>query len=449
MLSRLRSLGQRRMFRAVAVVVGGTAGAQLITVLASPLLSRLFTPSEFGAFSAFSAVAAILAGLGAMRLESAIPLAVGEDKARHVARLGLLAAMSIALVVLVLCLALPGAVHRVAGVPPHLQLLLPVYVIGFGGSAVLGQVAIRRRQYRLFAQRKIVHSGSTVTVQLLAGLGQLGSFGLALGYAVGQVVAFLSLVRVSGISRGKSSASDLRSAARDNRRFPLLLMPSGLLNSLGTHVPTLLIIGVFGVTVGGWYGLTQRILAAPVALVGASLSQVYIGELANLHRTGASSAATLFRRTSRVLLGASLALALAVAVLAVPLFPVVFGDQWRESGYYAQALSIGIAGQLAAAPLAQTLIVADRLGWKVVWDSTRLGAMSAAVVIPGMLGASALVAVWTLGAVQVVVYAFLWFLCRSAISHFGERQSSDLTAAASPDHVGSEVVHDDEGSPGR
>ena len=418
--SRVKALLEHRVIRGVLLVVGGTAGAQVVTVLASPLLTRLFSPQDFGAFTAFAAAAAILAGLGALRLERAVPLAHSEEEAVHVARLGLLAVAAIAVVVLTVCVLIPGHIHQLTGVSPRLQLVLPIYSLGFGGAAVLGQLAIRRQQYRLTAQRKMVQSISTVVAQVASGLARLGALGLSVGYALGQVIACVSLVRPTGIAGGaKSSRRDLREVARRYRRFPLVLTPSGLLNALGTHAPVLLVIALFGATVGGWFGLTQRILAAPVGLVGTSLAQVYIGEISSVHRKGGSRGPELFRRVSRVLWGSALLLAAAVALLSPSLFPVIFGEQWAVSGHYAQALSIGIAGQLAAAPLSQTLIVSGHLGWQVIWDGMRLSVLSAAVGVPHLLGWTDLQMVWCLGAAQAVVYVFLWLMCWSAARDIG------------------------------
>lgn len=417
---RVKAVLEHRVVRGAAVVVGGTAGAQFVTLLASPLLTRLFVPDEFGAFSAFAAAAAILAGLGALRLELAVPLARDEGEALHVARLGLLAVLAISSVVLVVSLLLPSRIHDWTGVEPSLQLVLPIYTLGFGTAAILGQLAIRRQQYRLTAQRKMVQSISTVAAQVSSGLAKMGELGLSLGYALGQVIASISLIRPTGIAGGpRSSRVDLLSVARTYRRFPLVLTPSGLLNALGTHAPVLLVVGVFGVTVGGWLGLTQRILAAPVGLVGTSLAQVYIGEMASIHRSGGSRGPEMFRRASRLLWGCALVLAVTVALLSPTLFPILFGDQWVESGHYAQALSVGIAGQLAAAPLSQTLIISGHLGWQVTWDGLRLVVLSAAVVGPGALGWNAADMVWCLGAAQAGVYVLLWLMCRSAAKDIG------------------------------
>lgn len=420
MSSRVKALLEHRVVRGALLVVGGTAAAQVVTVLASPVLTRLFSPQEFGSFSAFVAIAAILAGLGALRLELAVPLARSENEAVHVARLGLLAVAAIAVVVLTVCLLFPGQIHHLTGVSRQLQLVLPVYSLGFGGAAVLGQLAIRRQQYRLTAQRKLVQSVSTVVTQVASGLARMGSLGLSVGYALGQVIACVSLVRPTGIARGaKSSRRELREVARRYRRFPLVLTPSGLLNALGTHAPVLLVVSLFGVTVGGWFGLTQRILAGPVGLLGTSLAQVYIGEISSVHRNGGMRGPELFRRVSRALWSAALTLAVVVALLSPNLFPIIFGEQWAASGHYAQALSVGIAGQLAAAPLSQTLIISGHLGWQVIWDGLRLGALSAAVFVPHMLGWTDLQMVWCLGATQAGVYVLLWLMCWSAARDIG------------------------------
>ncbi|MCW4602534.1 oligosaccharide flippase family protein [Janibacter hoylei] len=379
----------------------------------------MFTPDDFGAFTAFAAVGAILAGMGALRFEYAIPLALDGRDALHVARLGLLATLAIAVVVLVASLCFSSAIQSAIGVAPHLQLLLPLYTLGFGGAAVLGQIAIRRQQYKITAQRKLVQSIGTVIAQLGAGVAKLGAMGLSLGYALGQVLAFMSLVGVTGITKGSSTRRDLKAAFSRYRRFPLLLAPSGLLNAAGTHIPALLVVAFFGITVGGWFGLTQRILAAPVGLVGTSLAQVYIGELAAIHRSGGQRAFALFQQVSRALTVAALVLAIALAVLAPTLFPLIFGQQWVSSGHYAQALSLGIAGQLIAAPLSQTLVVSGHLAWQAAWDSGRVVALSAAVLVPAAMGASALTMVWCLGAVQACVYAVLWALCRAAARGMG------------------------------
>ena len=74
--------GEHRSFaRSVAVLASGTAGGQAIAVLASPFLSRLYTPDEFGTFGVYLALVSIAAVAVSLRYEAALPLPESEDEA--------------------------------------------------------------------------------------------------------------------------------------------------------------------------------------------------------------------------------------------------------------------------------------------------------------------------------------------------------------------------------
>ena len=79
--------------RGVGVLVGGTAGAQLISVLAAPLLTRLYSPEAFGILAAFSAILALCLVAAAGRYELAIPIPEKEDDAANLAALSVFIAI--------------------------------------------------------------------------------------------------------------------------------------------------------------------------------------------------------------------------------------------------------------------------------------------------------------------------------------------------------------------
>ncbi|TSA51928.1 MAG: hypothetical protein D4R43_00025 [Sphingobacteriales bacterium] len=58
----------------VANIVGGTLVSQLITIAISPVLSRLFSPAEFGLYSIFINIAATTAVVSTFRYEYAVML---------------------------------------------------------------------------------------------------------------------------------------------------------------------------------------------------------------------------------------------------------------------------------------------------------------------------------------------------------------------------------------
>ena len=77
-----RLLPQSAYARNVLTLMTGTTLAQAIPIAISPILTRLYSPEEFGRFQLFASVATNLAVLGCGRYEFALPLARDEAEAR-------------------------------------------------------------------------------------------------------------------------------------------------------------------------------------------------------------------------------------------------------------------------------------------------------------------------------------------------------------------------------
>jgi O-antigen/teichoic acid export membrane protein len=73
-------------FRNILVVMAGTGIAQVISIGLAPVISRLFTPSDFGVAGSFEAIAGIIAAGVTLEYSQAIMLPKEREKA-----LGLLA----------------------------------------------------------------------------------------------------------------------------------------------------------------------------------------------------------------------------------------------------------------------------------------------------------------------------------------------------------------------
>ncbi|WP_186526121.1 oligosaccharide flippase family protein [Leekyejoonella antrihumi] len=412
--------------------MSGVAGGQLLALLASPILGRLFPPNEFGPFAVVNAAVMSIGTIAALRLELAIPLPMREGMARDVARLGLqictafgTCGLAIAWIARYQLAAGLGQSHSVAALVPW----VPVIAAEVGAFAVLNQLAIRQKAYGAIARRSVLQAGATVVAQIGGGFAGLGSQGLALGLAIGQGVGVVTLwasTRPDSREHATVRASTRRILKRF-RSFPLLLAPAGLLNSLGLQIPVLLASALFGVEVSGWLGMTQRILALPIALLGTTLAQVYLGEFGEAKRADSDQLAALFVRTSKRLAVAGVVIAAVVMLLGPLGFSVVLGSQWETSGAYAQALAIGLVIQMVASPLSQTLIVMERNLQQFIWDIGRL-AFSAVAVYGGYhVGFSALTSMWLLGGAMAISYALLWWLSwravRSATVHLPTRNS--------------------------
>jgi O-antigen/teichoic acid export membrane protein len=424
--------------RGFLTIIGGTAGGQLMGILISPVLSRVYSPADFGIFIVIFALSSTLGTIAALRFELAVPLAASEREAQSLATLGFVCSAVTAVVGSAFVAAFGEGIVSLLHRPelmPWLRFVPPMAAL-LAGFMVLNQLAVRHRRYAAIGRRSLWQSGVMVTTQTATGLAGLQPGGLMLGMAVGQAAGLLSLLPGAGLAspagrQGRKWRS-LKQALRDHRRFPLVLAPSGLINVLGIQLPVLILAYVYGSAVAGWLGLAQRVLGVPVTIVGTAIAQVYLGELAEIRRQGSPRAASLFDRTTRRLILASVPITLVLLLFGPAGFALVFGAPWRTSGEYAQALALGLAAQLVAAPLSQTLIAYQRPYLQLCWDIGRLVVAGGGVICCALAGASPLIAVWTLSMALVLSYVASWLLSRHVLHTVGRPGAGGIALPVRP-----------------
>ena len=101
--------------RDVATLTVGTAIAQVITIAATPLLTRLYTPSDFGLLAVFLAVASVGATLVTLRYETSILVPKENTESANLVLLSLILGGGLSVVLAVLGTLLPMGMQEKVG----------------------------------------------------------------------------------------------------------------------------------------------------------------------------------------------------------------------------------------------------------------------------------------------------------------------------------------------
>lgn len=418
----VRALASSRLLRGLgAMVIGGALGQGMI-VLASPLLTRLYTPADFGVFAVFTALVLMLSVVATLRLETAVVLPERDEEAAALAWSALTAAAVIAGVVGLVGLVAAAPLARALGVPGLVEVwwLVPLSVLLVAGFQLFSAWIIREQRYAALGVRNMTQGLGTAGVQVGLGVAGVGAAGLLLGQAAGFLAAVGGLTSRRGLLRQpRPTPTAMWSAVVRYRRFPLISSWSALLNTAGLQAPLLIISAAYGQIVVGLVGLTMRVLVAPLALLGRNVAQVFLGEAGAGARSEAGGLARRVRTTSLALLAAG-AVPAAVLILFGPrLFGAVFGAEWIEAGVYARLLAVGFLAQFVVSPISQTLAVLERQGTQLLWDVARFVLTVGAPLAAVALGASPTVTVAVLSACLTVTYAALFVTCLGAARRAG------------------------------
>ncbi|MGF1596283.1 MAG: lipopolysaccharide biosynthesis protein [Acidimicrobiales bacterium] len=399
-MTRVARLFRSRYVRNVTMLASGTGFAQVLVVAATPLLTRLFTPDEFGVYSNYVAVFSVLVVVANLRYELAVSLPTSDDEGADLVALCLVAVACLTCLVAAITLAAGGTVAAVIGIPeiaPYLWLLGPG-TLAAGTYASLDGWAVRVREFRTLARTQVQQGSGMVATHLIAGAAGAGAGGLILGGIVGRSAGVVALARSSrrtGLSlAGLRSASRLRAVLVRYRRFPLLSGSAALLQTAARGLPVILVTRYFGPTAAGHLGLALYVLALPATFLGQAVAGVFFGEASALQREGdAGGVRRLLLRTVGAQAAIGVVVVGAAAAVAPFVVPLVFGREWTEVATYIQLLAVMILVQFVASPLTAMFDLAERQGVELLTEVVKVVSLVVPIVVIAEAGGSARLAI--------------------------------------------------------
>ncbi len=405
-------LPRGRFARSVITLAGGTALGQAIAVLGSPVLTRLYTPDDFGILAIYSSALGIVSVIASLRYELAIPLPDDDKDATA------LLALSLGIVAVISLLTgfgvwlLGEQITRWANASalhPYLW-LLPLGVGIVGTYQVFNYWAVRKHAFGQIATTRLHQSIGTLVTQIGLGLLKIEALGLLGGKVIGQGIGIMILASLAKRTVNSISFADIGRVARRYYRFPLLSSFSGLLNSMGLRLPVLLLATFYGPQVAGWFALGQKVVGLPMGLLGQAVAQVYLAIVSRLLQENNTGIEFVFLKAARRLLFWG-SIPIVMLILTGPwLFSFVFGAEWREAGSYVQLLAIMFLFQFVIVPLSQTMNVLEKQDLQFIWDCGRLVLVVGTIWGIWQLGGTAKQAVAGLSLAASLAYLALFCL---------------------------------------
>lgn len=328
--------------RNVLTLMTGTTIAQAIPIAITPILTRLYTPEEFGVLALFVAITVILGTIANARYELAITLPENDEDAIEVAALGIVIASLFSVMLFIpFVLFNEGLSKFIDNSDISLWLyFVPLVVWVIGIFNVLSYLNIRYKKFQDIAKSHVYKSVSMIGVQLLLGVLKVGSTGLILGQitsSVGSVYRLSKNIDMRSLYCKIKDTKNLGLKALRYKNFLIYMLPASLMNALSSNIISLAIPTLFSIKTLGFYTLAQRSLGAPVSLIGSSIAQVYMQE-ASIEKNITGKVVNTFNKTLKKLVFLSCIIFIPTYFVIEDLFSIFFGESWRIAGSYAQIL---------------------------------------------------------------------------------------------------------------
>lgn len=350
----------------------GTIIAQIIPFIISPILSRLFSPEEFGIFALYMSISSIISIVATGRYELAIMLPKDDNDAINIMGLSLSITTIVSFIVLLVVLIFNDSIVNLLNNDNinNWLYLMPFSILIAGAFQNFNYYIIRKKKFKKLAIAKV--NKSVISGSSNIGLGLFNfSGGLILGAFLGEGITTYYLGRKIFNSEVKilkeiKKTKMLRLAKRyiDFLRFDLF---AGLFSVL-TSQSIIILLGIyFNSIIVGIYSLTNRVLVAPIHFIGKAILDVF-RQRATEDYNKRGRCDSIFKKTFFILVSVSFIPFLGLFFFAEEIFSFVFGEQWQEAGKIAEILTPMFFLKFISSPLSYMFYIAEKQKQNMIWQ---------------------------------------------------------------------------------
>lgn len=355
--------------KSVGILVLGTSGGQLILVASTPVLTRIYSPDNFGILALYTAALSVLSIAVGGRYEQAVMLPKKDADSKS------LVYLSFAITCFLTCMVavvLGVSSMRGDGSDGIWPLFLIPALFLTGIFQVFSVWNNRKQDYKKIATANITQTASTSVSQIVLGLYGAQQYGLLLGSLMGVALGVFVFVKAM-LAKLFSLYEEIEPRlmlenAKKYKEFPVYSLFGAFVNNLALQSPVFFIGAMFSSAYTGQYGLASRVVFVPIVLVSTAVFQVMFKQISNLaHGKKAALRSYLFGRFALLFfLGAPFFVLFNIWSLEI--FTYIFGSQWAEAGEFAKYLAWVAFIKFSITPLTAVFLLKGRVKFGTYWQ---------------------------------------------------------------------------------
>lgn len=378
-----------------------------LPLLVTPILSRLYTPADYGDWGVFSSVYSIINAFIFLSYENTIVKSTNKAEVPNLILLCLVVSLTVLFAVGILFYGgLAFGVNFCNDFPsiPLLLVLLLTYIV----HILVGSLANREKFYGCMAISGVINGVCQAVFRIAFGVWPIVTYGLIVGNLLAQAVCTLFLVvcliKVLDSNFFKRmSWNESKRLAVDYKKFPLFDAPARLIEFAIGNLALIIMTFFWSKDEIGNYSMILQFILLPITVIGSAMANVYYRELSEVMEQG-GNVAIATRRAAKISFAISMLPLLFLALGGDNLLVLFLGGQWVVAGKLSLCLviySIPVILSEPLLPLFRTLNKQeDRFEINLLCFFTSIGGLTAAGCLTHNIY------------ISVIVYSVFYALCR-------------------------------------
>ncbi|MCT7587568.1 lipopolysaccharide biosynthesis protein [Aliarcobacter butzleri] len=321
----------------VLTLMTGTTIAQIIPIAISPILTRIYTPEDFGIFAFYIAIISLLAVFTNGQYDLAIMLPKYEKNAINIVGLSLLINTIFSSIIFCIIFIFFDFFQGLLGKNSlgHFLYLIPFSVFLIGCYQTFNYWLNRKKQYKTLSMNKVTQSLTNGTSSIVFGIQDFGKDGLIISQFIAQAIVVAFLIKKVKIGVLFQNFEKVKVLALSKRyiKFPKITMIQSFFSTATAQLPVVIISSFFTLNIAGFYSLANRVIASPISIISSSFFQVFYQSF-SIEKNKQKFYKMKFIKINAMLLPPFILL----WFFLEPLFGFVFGEEWLVAGVYSQIL---------------------------------------------------------------------------------------------------------------
>lgn len=364
----IKNIEKSEILKNASYLLIATVLSQGIGVLFMPVLARLYTPGSFGILTSFTAVSTIIGHLANGKYAQAIVVPKNDSEANILYLICKKITLYLGIFsILIIAFLFIFGIFKL----DKLWLIFIPFVLVSGSFLEINTFYLTRiKLFKKIAISKILQSSINIISSLIFGIFSIfNQFGLILGVLFGQIASVL-VTRIS-LFKNSTSLNISKSVFFDTinkyKAYSIFGIPGAFVDSIAQQLPVYFLIFFFDNGTIGQYGLATRVVQVPGILIANSINNVIFQKFSELN-SFEKPLKPLLIRTSINIAKIILIPMIIFAIFSPLLFPIIFGNQWTESGKYARILFLIYTIRTIVSPITTIFTVKNKLNISFSWQ---------------------------------------------------------------------------------
>ena len=349
----------RKLIKQVSTLLTGAILAQILTLVAAPFITRIYSPSEFGLVATFWATGGIIGIVSCLRYETTI--IIENDNSNNMQ----LVFTCILITFFMTTITSIGLVIGYYFFQDNYHLLsnniiwgLPFLVLMLGLNKVAECVLTKNEKFIYLSTIAVLAVIASTSYKLITGyLFSATYFNLLIGNFI--ALLFAPVVLYSYLKKvNKIEWQSIKLLLIKYKKFPLIHAPNGFLNALSASLPLIIIAAFLGSEMAGYYAIALLVIQRPIIVFGEALTKVFLKKAAI---TKGKVLYSDLQKSTLFLVLVGFFPFLIFSYFSDDLFTIIFGSAWKTAGEMSSLLVPWLYCAFINTPSTQTLVSKGKL----------------------------------------------------------------------------------------